>query len=447
MKKTDSSFPDIALQADGFGLLTGKEIEALVGGSSRYVNLESSGWEAVRSENRIGPLLNFYLGVIRNKNLLMCPPGFPVDQIEDLSRVLGAWFPHGGEGYAAFLTSGSSGKPKAVVHSYGNLIRAATKMLDRYPQLRNSKLHHLFPAHYMAGILNGLMVPWLGGGGLYLDRAFDFSTPFRLSAAVEKFNTSTAWLSPTMMKVMTEAWRQKNTPPNLWEFALSATGPLSTSVRDEFELCFRSSTLNSYGSTELLFISSECERQPDVSAGTFLPGVSGRIGTSSRAPNQVVESLHITTDTQCEAIVAFSKSSREYEISLLEKGNSFDTRDSAAISPDGLIAISERTDDIVVLGGTNHSLGWIESVALSFPGVVACCAFAPFGGELSDLHLAYETIQGQSTFPEEMLLKFLQRNLQASSPRKLSNMVLPRTHSGKVNRTEVIAKILRKSVE
>jgi acyl-coenzyme A synthetase/AMP-(fatty) acid ligase len=447
MKRIVDDFPSLEIETQKLGVLIGSDIQRILRDSTPYASSETAGWQAVRSESREGPLFHFYVGVLRRQNLIMCPPGYTDEQVFALSRVLGHYYPPGGEGYAAFLTSGSSGVPKAVIHSHQNLLRAAQKILDRYPNLRFAKMHHLFPAHYMAGVLNGLLVPWIGGGGLFLDKVFDFSSPYSIGSTIERFNTSSAWLSPTMMRAMTEAWRLKQAPPRLWDFALSATGPLSTHVRDEFDITFGTTTHNTYGSSELLFIASETERMEEVSVGRLFPGVESRFGSNIGSESAVSGALLIQSDTACLDVFSFNQATFQYEPEQNGVLEYFDTKDYATLDPNGLISVTDRTDDFVVLGGINYSLNWIENVALNFAGIVACSAFAPFGGEAHELTLAYEISPDLDNFRELELMSYLRSSLKEFCPRRLIQAPLPRTHSGKISRSQVMMNFVGKGAE
>jgi cyclohexanecarboxylate-CoA ligase len=438
MSNVLSNLPDLQLESREFGLISGDQIEKFDHQQGEFQSIKTSGWEIVFSDSREGPLIRFYLGINRGTNLLLIPPDFNRSQVEGLAKTLGRFFPEGGEGYAAFLTSGSSGQPKAIVHRHESLVLAANKILSRYPSLESAKFHHLFPSHYMAGILNGLLVPWLGRGGLLLDQVFNFSTPYSLGANIENYKTSAAWVSPTMMKTLTETWRSKKAPPKLWPFVFSATGPLGDQVRDDFDSVFGTQSVNTYGTTELLFISSEKTKSSHVSAGVPFPGV--QVALAENLGNEVSQqnSLVVESDTACVAIFSYNEASKSYEPTFWPSEGPVDTKDTASIDKSGLISISQRADDIVVLGGVNYSLAKIESAALAFPGVTACSAFAPFGADVHALHLAFEVNEGNTTFSEPEFAKYLDITLKNSSPRRRTRMALPRTHSGKINRQEVM---------
>lgn len=436
-----SSLPEFKLDDLEFGYISGlSEVSDLL--KSHFEPLNSCGWNLVVSDSRTEPILRFVNNLSQGINSVFCPPGFSEEDAIAIANEINPAYLNKNGGFAAFLSSGSTGKPKVVIHSYSNLISAAKKVVNRYPEIEGAKLHHLFPSHYMAGLLNCTLVPWVAGGSIFLDRLFDFKAPYTVGESIRDHSTEYAWLSPNMVQSISEAWKSKLGTPSLWDIVLSATGPLFTKSRDEFERTFKSRVLNTYGSTELLFISSELRRDREVSAGGFFPGVIHRINSKDEETLKNGGVLEIKSDSSATGIAKFNKKNNVYEHEFLSQDEFFETNDLVEFDDETRLKVLGRVDDVVVLGGVNYNLTEIEEVATSYPGVTASCAFAPFGGVPSDLHLVFETHGDNLDFSLEEFMNFMARTLGDSRPRRLLHSTVARTHNGKIDRQQTMTATL-----
>ncbi len=433
------SLPEFKLDDLKFGALSGlKSVGKLL--ESQFESFDSHGWNIVVSESRTEPILRFVHNLSLGENTLFCPPGFSRTDAGAIANEIEPAYLHKKGGFAAFLTSGSAGKPKVVIHSYSNLIAAANKIVARYPEIEGAKLHHLFPSHYMAGLLNCTLVPWVAGGSIFLDSLFDFKTPYSVGDSLREYSTQYAWLSPNMMQSISEAWKNKDDVPLLWEIVLGATGPLFTKTRDEFEKTFKNRVINTYGSTELLFISSELRRDNDVSAGVFFPGIVREIkSTNGKKASGHEEVLNIKSDSLAIGVAKYNRKNEAYEHEFLSRDDFFRTNDLVVVDEEKGLRILGRVDDVVVLGGANFNLTEIEEAALSYPGVTTSCAFAPFGGVVGDLHLVFEINADNLAFSLDDFVKFMKSALGDSCPRRFLNSAIARTHNGKIDRQKTMA--------
>jgi acyl-CoA synthetase (AMP-forming)/AMP-acid ligase II len=164
--------------------------------------------------------------------------------------------------------------------------------------------------------------------------------------------------------------------------------------------------------------------------GIFLPGVEGLI-EQDLSPEG---SLSIRSDSLATGVAKYNPSTGTYSHEYLAKEGFFETNDLVAMDAEGRIKLVGRVDDLVVLGGLNFNLLEIEEAALSYPGIVAACAFAPFGGSVSDLHLVVETSYENLNFSVEALMGHLKHKLGTSWPRRISRGLIVRTHNGKIDR-------------
>lgn len=407
-----------------------------IASSPPYQTLKNNSWTLCAAGDRVYSIARTFLMLENENPTLFCQLSDTDELAQATLHFLQERFGNSG-GLCAFLTSGSTGVPKLVVHTVEDLREASRKIIQRFPEVAGKRLHHLFPENYMAGILNSSVIPIISGGTIVLDNRFDFRSSFTLLARAMEHKSEMAWLSPSMLAAMTsQALRGRSVFPP-WELILAATGPLSTGARDQGIATSGIPILNTFGTTESLFISAELKPSNEVSCGIPLDGVQASIQIDELTRSQIGSGpLCIESNTTAKYIFQGLKDN-EGKISYTEvvplSLNYILTGDLSIISEQGIHIIG-RTDDIVVLGGLNVSLSRVEEVARQFQHILDVCAIAPFGGSIADLILYFE-IFPDVEFSERNFHQYLVSELGIeSSPRRLVNISLPRTANGKVAR-------------
>jgi len=404
--------------------------------SHQYEEPKKNSWSLCAAGDRVYSIARTFLMLENENPTLFCQ----LSNTDELAQVTLQFLQDkfgSSRGLCAFLTSGSTGVPKLVVHTVENLREASRKILRRFPEAAGKRLHHLFPENYMAGILNSSVIPIISGGTIVLDNRFDFRSSFTILGRALEHKSEMAWLSPSMLAAMTsQALRERSIFPP-WELILAATGPLSTGARDQSIDASGIPILNTFGTTESLFISTELKPERDVSCGIPLDGVTASIQIDGNTISQFGSGpLCIESNTTAKYIFEGFKDNEEkiyYREVIPHTLNYILTGDLSILSEKG-IQIIGRTDDIVVLGGLNISLSRVEEVARQFQHILEVCALAPFGGSIADLILYFE-VSPHVEFSERNFHHYLVSELGfESSPRRLVNISLPRTANGKVDR-------------
>ena len=423
-------FPSVYLE-DYEG--TSYSCNELVELESSHQVTRNSHWKIYKSSSRIEPYVGLHESFRNGTPILFAPTTIESQTLDKIVEALEKNIKNA-RNLLAFLTSGTTGAPKIVVHDKRTLIESAQKIANRFPQILGLKFHNLFPGTYMAGILNNGVLPFLVESPIFLDQVYNFKTPLQIGTVSRAQKTEFAWVSPAMISGICAVTKKDRVRKPSWVFALSATGPLGPLQFEEInklEIPLR----NTYGSTELLFISAQEFESLNLSCGTALENVSIHTEPFLDEQNSNNNKILVSTDTKPKFEVIWDPREKNY----IEATNSLDPRDTNDVGyiSNGELHLNSRSDDLVVLGGVNFSLGELERYATQFRGVLEACAYAPYGGTFADLILCYETSNQQSVDPTEFRDFISAKYGQEYSPRKLLNMDLPRTHHGKINRAKV----------
>lgn len=263
-------------------------------------------------------------------------------------------------------TSGTSGKPKGVIHSAGNLFLCADEFKKKLLISSSNVFLHTMPMTYMAGILNTIILPYLSCSKIIITERFSTTSAMKFWKLVSEYKANTFWLSPTMLALLQKIDRGvdglnycKSEKTN-WYIG---TAPLNDVLKKSFEDKYQVKLFQSYGLSETLFVSSVTEETHSL----INPGV----GTT-------LDSVKLTQRKDGELLIdvpwMFLGYTNEDTLKYFENGN-YISGDVGDLSS-GVLIITDRKKDLIIRGGINISPKAIENIARTNNSVVDISVFA-----------------------------------------------------------------------
>lgn len=256
------------------------------------------------------------------------------------------------------FTSGTTEKPKAIVHRAESVLRNAEAFNDFLGYDSSQRMLHVMPMFYMAGILNTLLCPLFAGSTVVIGPQFSPRSALTIFGRIVEEEITAFWLSPSMIEMAMRLDRSKRTELQLQQtlkFALVGTASLSSRLAQEFHRRYGIKLLQSYGLSELLLLTVD---KPDSvvfgSVGRSLPGVQMRIASSGELQVSTPYAFSGYLETIVDEEPKFRDSSNDAKY--------FGTGDIATITSESRISISGRIKEIIVVGGVNVSPLAIEDV-------------------------------------------------------------------------------------
>lgn len=320
------------------------------------------------------------------------------------------------------FTSGTTGVPKGVGHSLSNLFECS-RAFNKHSGLDSStRMLHVMPRFYMAGILNTFLSPLIAGGTIVVEDSFSAQNASQIFKNLYKTQSNAIWLSPSMLLLSSKLTRDidvinwiKKTKAKLF----IGTAPLPSGTKKFVEDKFSVELLESYGTSELLFVSCA------VSKEGYFDGV-GRLLQGVKL--NIAEDQELVVNTPW-AMIGY----------LNAKGQGLKTGDLGFIRQQRL-HITGRKKDIIIKGGQNISPRYLEEVILGYTGVSEASVVAvshPFWGEVPWLFVI-----PNSNFELYELNSWLDRKLSKDLlPDKIIELDdFPRTVTGKIIKSELIEK-------
>jgi len=259
-------------------------------------------------------------------------------------------------------TSGSTGEPKGVVHSIGNLFLSGYELGRALHYGKRTVMGHCMPMTYMAGILNTLITPFIMGGQVVILPRFSMKSAFSFSDNILNYKINTLWLSPTMLRIahIIDANAKLKTYYKENKMLISVgTAPLDRELRRSFEDKYEIRLFQSYGLSETLFISTEI---PDDN-------------TSGHTAGRVLQNVDIKFFEDGEILVRMPWICKRYVNADLLKDihdGKYATGDLGILDDDNNLVITGRKKEIIVRGGYNINPREIENCLIENVFVTEC---------------------------------------------------------------------------
>lgn len=365
--------------------------------------------------------------------------------VDDPEVVMGAQVPADGTNSPAgvdagcvFFTSGTTARPKGVMHRVESLLANAVAFNSAAGIDETVRSYHALPMGYMAGFLNTVLSPLLAGGTVLLAPKFTPATALDFWPRALAWDANSTWLTPTMAALLCRLARDVDAAARVGQAMKNiycGTAPLPDPVRSDFRRLFGCALRESYGTSEALLVSVQTPEQAggQTGAGSLLAGVelASREAAGQGGPELLVRSpwllqRYLTQDGECSPLTA---------------QGALPTGDTGSLA-DGQLTITGRLKDLIIRGGFNVSPVRIESVIMAEDGVADCAVIGvpdDFWGEVTVACL----VAGSNSQPD------LVDCVRGRCLRELSDGMrpdryeffprLPRTVTGKVRKNELRA--------
>ncbi|MCO5575735.1 hypothetical protein L7F22_029538 [Adiantum nelumboides] len=282
-------------------------------------------------------------------------------------------------------TSGTTGKPKGVVHTHSGMNAQVTMLSKAWEYRSDDVFLHCLPLHHVHGLFNGLLAPLYTGAMVEFLPKFSVTGVWKRwmesypSESVKGPNATSVFTGvPTMYAYLLQGYKSMDidaqkvaaSAAQRLRLMMCGSSALPQPVMAEWEALTGHRLLERYGMTEFVMALSNpyCGQRKASTVGKPLPGVEVKIVDDDPA-------LPGTGELCVKSPSLFQEYWRQPEVtkeSFLEDGY-FKTGDSATTDNDGYYTILGRTSvDIMKVGGFKLSALEIEAVLLEHPFISEC---------------------------------------------------------------------------
>jgi cyclohexanecarboxylate-CoA ligase len=332
-------------------------------------------------------------------------------------------------------TSGTSGEPKAVMHTANTVLAPANCFIQDIPLTGRDVVFMGSPYAHQTGFLYGMLMPvMLGTTTVALDAwsAADAVPMIEREGATFSMG-STPFLSD-MVNLPDVPRSRVSRTLRTW---VCAGAPIPRVLVQRAKAEMDLDVLSCWGMSENAGLTitrkSDAHEKVFETDGRALPGNDVRIVDESKRP--------VPADTvgnlQARGITHFVGYLKKPQLNGIDADGWFDTGDLARMDRDGYIRIVGRTKDVIIRGGENIPVAEVENVIYRHPGVAECAVVAMPDERLGERGCAFVTPKGSASLDLAELMRFLGEQGMAKPywPERLELLAeMPRTPSGKIQK-------------
>jgi malonyl-CoA/methylmalonyl-CoA synthetase len=318
------------------------------------------------------------------------------------------------------FTSGTTGVPKGVPLTHGNLLASNAAVLEAWQWTATDTLLLCLPLFHVHGLGVGLHGALLSGGQVVLQAGFDADA---VLAACD---------DATMFFGVPTIWSRLVEHPNVAQLAklrlcTSGSAPLSAELHERIRAASGQTILERYGMTETGMLTTnpyDGERRAGT-VGMPFPGVSVRL-----APD--------TSEIQVQGPNVFAGylDRPDANADAFTEDGWFRTGDIGAIDDDGYLSIVGRAKELIISGGYNVYPREIEDVLRDHPSVRDAAVIGVPSEEWGEVVTAFVETDAGADFDADAVIAFAAEQLAPYKKPRAIHVVdaLPRNRMGKVQR-------------
>jgi cyclohexanecarboxylate-CoA ligase len=344
-------------------------------------------------------------------------------------------------------TSGTSGEPKAVMHTANTVLAPAKCFIEDIPVASGDVIFMGSPYAHQTGFLYGMLMPVMLATKTV---ALDLWSPADAARLIEREGVTWSMGStPFLSDMVNLPADQRTRVARTLRTWVCAGAPIPRVLVQRAKTEMDLDVLSCWGMTENagLTITRKSDPQDKVfnTDGRALAGSGVRVVDDRKQPVPPDTVGHL----QARGITHFVGYLKKPELNSTDAEGWFDTGDLARMDREGYIRIVGRTKDVIIRGGENIPVAEVENLIYRHPKVAECAVVAMPDQRLGERGCAFVLTKDGAKLDLAELARFLGEHGMAKQywPERLEVVgEMPRTPSGKIQKfklREMAAKFRR----
>jgi cyclohexanecarboxylate-CoA ligase len=332
-------------------------------------------------------------------------------------------------------TSGTSGEPKAVMHTANTVLAPAQCFIDDIPVTSSDVIFMGSPFAHQTGFLYGMLMPVALATKTI---ALDVWSPVEAALLIEREGaTFSMGSTPFLSDIVNLPSERRSRISRTLRTWVCAGAPIPRVLVQRAKSEMDLDVLSCWGMTENagLTITRKSDPQEKVFStdGRALPGSQVRVvdERGRSVPPDTVGNL------QARGITHFVGYLKKPQLNSIDADGWFDTGDLARMDGDGYIRIVGRTKDVIIRGGENVPVAEVENLIYRHPKIAECAVVAMPDERLGERGCAFVMTKEGASLALAELTQYLGKEGMAKQywPERLEHVTeMPRTPSGKIQK-------------
>jgi cyclohexanecarboxylate-CoA ligase len=332
-------------------------------------------------------------------------------------------------------TSGTSGEPKAVMHTANTVRTAAQSFIDEIPLSSDDVVFMGSPYAHQTGFLYGILMPVMLATKTV---ALDAWSATEAAPLIEREGaTFSMGSTPFLSDIVNLPDERRTMISRSLRTWVCAGAPIPRILVERAKREMNLDVLSAWGMTENAAVTMVRKTDPLENVfetdGRALPGSEVRVIDDNGRP--------VVADAvgrlQARGITHFVGYLKKPELDVTDDEGWFDTGDLARIDQEGFIRIVGRTKDVIIRGGENIPVAEVENLIYRHPSVADCAVVAMPDERLGERACAFVITKPNADLDMAELRRFLREQGMARQywPERLEIVTeMPRTPSGKIQK-------------
>jgi cyclohexanecarboxylate-CoA ligase len=343
------------------------------------------------------------------------------------------------------FTSGTTGEPKGVMHTHNTMVAANDPLPDRLGVGPDSVLHMASTLAHLTGFLYGARLNVQNGATCILQDVWDAATFVDL---VERHGiTYTSAATPFLHDLLTAPNLADRDTSSLVRFCCMGAPIPRAMVREAKAKLPDLVVVGGWGQSEEGLVTIGIPGDPEdkiiETDGYPWPGMEIRVVDALGVERAAGEEGAL----QVRGPFVFVGYAERLDLTREQmhkadddRGEWFDTGDLAFIDEDGYLRISGRTKDVIIRGGENIPVAYVENVLYEHPAIDGVAVVAVPDPRLQERACACVVLKAGASLSFEELKAFLAEKGVAKQywPERLEVLdAFPTTASGKIQKFQL----------